>query len=66
MSSEIWSVATENGQADMLGRHIGRAGRVTGRVTSRIGYTNKHGDRIVRKWGKDGVMIETKADKLDI
>jgi hypothetical protein len=65
-TSQVWSVATDEGAAALIGRHIGRSTEGMGRVTARIGYTNKHGARIVRKWAEDGVMIEAETDKLQI
>lgn len=64
-SSEIWSTGSDEQQASFLGRHIGR-GEASGRTVSRIGYYDRHGNRIIRKWDKGGVMIETNLGKRRI
>lgn len=64
-SSEIWSTGSDGQQAGFLGRHIGR-GQPSGRIVSQIGYYDRHGNRIIRKWDKSGVMIETNLGKRRI
>jgi YD repeat-containing protein len=64
-TSEMWTPATDEQQASFVGRHIGRSSP-SGWTTRQIGYYDRHGNRIVRTWTAEGVMIETKADKTDI
>lgn len=64
-TSEIWTTGTENQQASSLGRHIGRT-QPSGWTTRRIGYFNRHGERIVRTWSPEGDMIETNEGKTVI
>lgn len=55
--SRYWPT-TNTGRAKALVRSL-TDDSSGGRVTSRIGYTRRDGVRVVRRWGKNGEMIET-------
>ena len=59
----MWQAATEDSQASLVARYLGRLGSSGGRVTSRIGYTNREGVRIIRTWDDTGNMVEIEEGK---
>lgn len=67
MPSDVFGVhGSPDAQADSVGREMGRAmkGPQGGRV-SRIGYTNRQGERIIRRWDDKGEKMEIRVKPLE-